>query len=320
MAKKSLKNCKIVCLGGGNGMPKAVLSGMKKYPVGICAVCAMLDSGGSAGRLRKEYGITSPGDIRRAFITLANTSPAVGDLFDFRFQAGGLEGHNFANLFITALELSSKNYKTAIKEISKVLNIDPRHKVLPVTLDKSQLCAVLQDGQIIKGENNIDVPKHDSNLKIKKVYLEPVARVYRPILSEVKNADLIIIGPGDLYSSIAQILLVQGLAKAICQSKAKKIYVCNLATKNGETNDFSAIDFTAEIEKLLDCKIDNVIVNNKKIKKKGISLPVLLSQAEANKLNGQIGYKKYIIADIVSSKNSTLHDSDKLVKIILSLL
>ena len=318
MSKKSLKNYKIVCLGGGNGMPKAVLSGLKKYPVQISAVCAMLDSGGSAGRLRKEYKITSPGDIRRAFIALANTSPAIGDLFDFRFQAGGLQGHNFANLFITALELSSKNYKTAIKEISKVLNIDPRHKVLPVTLDKSQLCAVLQDGQVIKGEANIDIPKHDSNLKIQKVYLEPIARVYRPVLAEIKAADLIVIGPGDLYSSLAQILLVQGLAKAICQSKARKVYVCNLATKIGETNDFQAIDFASEIERLLDCKIDHVIVNSKVKKTK--NQPVIMSLVQASKINAELGKKKYIVADIIDTKSPTLHDSDKLVKIILSLL
>ena len=318
MSKKSLKNYKIVCLGGGNGMPKAVLSGLKKHPVQISAVCAMLDSGGSAGRLRKEYKITSPGDIRRAFIALANTSPAIGDLFDFRFQAGGLQGHNFANLFITALELSSKNYKTAIKEISKVLNIDPRHKVLPVTLDKSQLCAVLQDGQVIKGEANIDIPKHDSNLKIQKVYLEPIARVYRPVLAEIKAADLIVIGPGDLYSSLAQILLVQGLAKAICQSKARKVYVCNLATKIGETNDFQAIDFASEIERLLDCKIDHVIVNSKVKKTK--NQPVIMSLVQASKINAQLGKKKYIVADIIDAKSPTLHDSDKLVKIILSLL
>ena len=318
MSKKSLKNYKIVCLGGGNGMPKAVLSGLKKHPVQISAVCAMLDSGGSAGRLRKEYKITSPGDIRRAFVALANTSPAIGDLFDFRFQAGGLQGHNFANLFITALELSSKNYKTAIKEISKVLNIDPRHKVLPVTLDKSQLCAVLKDGQVIKGEANIDIPKHDSNLKIQKVYLEPIARVYRPVLAEIKAADLIVIGPGDLYSSLAQILLVQGLAKAICQSKARKVYVCNLATKIGETNDFQAIDFASEIERLLDCKIDHVIVNSKVKKTK--NQPVIMSLVQASKINAQLGKKKYIVADIIDTKSPTLHDSDKLVKIILSLL
>ena len=318
MSKKSLKNYKIVCLGGGNGMPKAVLSGLKKHPVQISAVCAMLDSGGSAGRLRKEYKITSPGDIRRAFVALANTSPAIGDLFDFRFQAGGLQGHNFANLFITALELSSKNYKTAIKEISKVLNIDPRHKVLPVTLDKSHLCAVLKDGQVIKGEANIDIPKHDSNLKIQKVYLEPIARVYRPVLAEIKAADLIVIGPGDLYSSLAQILLVQGLAKAICQSKARKVYVCNLATKIGETNDFQAIDFASEIERLLDCKIDHVIVNSKVKKTK--NQPVIMSLVQASKINAQLGKKKYIVADIIDTKSPTLHDSDKLVKIILSLL
>lgn len=313
---------KIVCLGGGNGMPKAVLSDLKNQKnLEITAICAMLDSGGSAGRLRKDYAITSPGDIRRAFIALANVSPAISELFDYRFQAGELEGHNFANLFITALELSSKNYKKALQEMTKVLNINPDHKVLPVTLSKSNLVAVLENGQKITGETNIDVPKHDGTMRIKNIYLDPPAKAYKPALEAIKQADLIIIGPGDLYSSIAQILLVDGISGAIKNSKAKKVYVCNLMTKNGETNNFSVIDFTEEIEKLLKTKLDCVIYNNKKVS------PIRLKsyKEKHSELMEQVSFdksqdygKKIIGDDVILATGPISHDSKKLVKLILT--
>jgi len=232
---------KIVCLGGGNAMPRAVLSELKKHPVFISAICAMLDSGGSAGRLRKDYHISSPGDIRRAFLALANTSPAVENLFNFRFQGGNLKGHNFANLFITALELSTNDYEKTIKEIKKLLNV--KHEVLPSTLDKSHLYAVLENGKIISGETNIDIPKHNGKLKIKRVFLKPKAKAYPKALEAIRKANIIIIGPGDLYSSLAQIFLVEGMAESISKSKAKKVYICNLMTKHGETNNYTVQDF-----------------------------------------------------------------------------
>ena len=175
MTKKA-KN--IVCLGGGNAMPKAVLTGLKKYPLKLSVICAMLDSGGSAGRLRKDYKIVSPGDIRRAFIALANTSPIIKDLFNYRFETGQLKGHNFANLLITALELSTNDYEKTRQELKKILNIS--HEVLPATLDKSNLYAILENGKIISGETNIDVPKHNKNLKIKKVFIKPKAKALPP--------------------------------------------------------------------------------------------------------------------------------------------
>ncbi|MBP6891295.1 YvcK family protein [Candidatus Parcubacteria bacterium] len=316
------KKLKIVCLGGGNGMPKAVLSDLKNHNnVEITAVCAMLDSGGSAGRLRKDYAITSPGDIRRAFIALANVSPAIGELFNYRFQAGELKGHNFANLFITALELSAKNYKKTLQEMTRVLNINPDHKVLPVTLSKSHLFAELNDGQIISGETNIDVPKHDGQIRIKRVFLDPPAKAYKPVIDSIKQADLIIIGPGDLYSSIAQILLVDGITGAIKQSKAKKIYICNLMTKYGETNNFSVADFFKEIEKLLKSELDYVIYNNQKINPVRIKSykkkhPELMDQVFFT--DGHNYGKKLIGLDVITDKGPIIHDSKKLIKLILT--
>jgi uncharacterized cofD-like protein len=320
--EKSYKNKKIVCLGGGNAMPKAVLAGLKKYPVKISAICAMLDSGGSAGRLRKDYKIVSPGDIRRAFIALANTSPVIENLFNYRFQTGGLEGHNFANLLITALELSTKNnYAKVCDEMCKILNIP--HQVLPVTLDNSHLYATLENGKTISGEINIDIPKHNGKLKIKKVFLKPKAKAYPKTLEAIKKANLIVIGPGDLYSSLAQILLVEGVGRAIKGSKAKTIYISNLMTKYGETNNFTVSDFVNELEKYLKSNLDYVIYNTKKPSFKRLAL----NRKKHSELLGLVkfdkkisGNKKFIGENLITSSGEIVHNKNKLAKIILSLI
>jgi len=301
-------------------MPKAVLSGLKKHPVKISVICAMLDSGGSAGRLRRDYKIVSPGDIRRAFLALSNTSPIIENLFNYRFQAGDLKDHNFANLFITALELSTNNYEKASREIKRILNI--KHEVLPVTLENSNLCAVLENGKIIKGETNIDVPKHNGNIRIKRIYLKPKVRAYPKTIEAIKSADLIVIGPGDLYSSLAQILLTDGVSQAIKKSKAKKVYICNLMTKYGETNNFTISDFAKEIEKFLGQKLDYVIYNTKipsparlKVYKK--EHPELLDLVKFNE--GLIKDEKFVGADILVESGDIIHDPRKLTKIIINL-
>jgi uncharacterized cofD-like protein len=315
--RKKIKN--IVCLGGGNAMPKAVLAGLKKYDVNLSVICAMLDSGGSAGRLRKDYKIVSPGDIRRAFIALSNASPAVKELFDYRFRTGQLRGHNFANLLITALELSTNNYEKTRQELKRILNVS--HEVLPATLDKSHLCAVLENGKIISGETNIDIPKHGKNLKIRKVFLRPKAKAYPLALKAIKKADLIIIGPGDLYSSLTQIILVQGLGEAILKSKAKKVYICNLMTKLGETNNFTVLSFAQEIEKYLGGNVDFVIYNNyfprnqaiKKYKKKHSELLGLV------KVGKDLPKEKFIGSNLLK-RNNFEHCPRKLAKILLEKL
>lgn len=312
---------KIVCLGGGNAMPKAVLAGLKKHPVRLSVICAMLDSGGSAGRLRKDYKIVSPGDIRRAFIALANTSPVVEDLFNYRFQTGELKGHNFANLLIAAMEFSTKDYEKAFTEMSKVLNISDKHQVLPVTLDNANIYAVLENGRTVTGETNIDIPKHNGNLKIKKVFLKPKANAYPKALEVIKKADLIVIGPGDLYSSLAHILLTEGISKAIGKSRAKKVYICNAMTKFGETNNFTVSDFTNEIEKLLDSQLNYVIYNNftpqkQRIRKYKKEHPELL---EVVKIDKDLPKRKFIGTNLLSSSGAITHDSKKIAKIILKL-
>lgn len=310
---------RIVCLGGGNAMPKVVLTELKKHPVKISAVCAMLDSGGSAGRLRNDYRIVSPGDIRRAFIALADTSPVIENLFNYRFQGGELNGHNFANLFIAALQLTNNDYKKTFQEVGKILNV--RHEVLPVTLDNSTLYAVLENGKIISGEANIDVPRHNGNLRIKRLFLRPKARAYPETITAIGKASLIVIGPGDLYSSIAQILLTDGVPQAIRRSRAKKVYICNLMTKFGETNGFTVLDFTREIEKLLTTDLDHVIFNNgiptkRRLEKYKKGHPELM---ELVKINGNLSRGKFIGKNLLKT-GSVEHDPKKVSKILVSLL
>jgi len=309
----------IVCLGGGNAMPKSILKELKKYPVKISVICAMLDSGGSSGRLRKDYKISSPGDIRRSLLALANVSPIMEKLFNFRFKKGTLAGHNFANLFIAALELSTNSYKKTFDEMKRILNI--QHEVLPATLSNSDLCARLSNGKIICGETNIDVPKHDPKLKIEKVFLKPAAKAYPPAIKIIKKADLILIGPGDLYSTIAQILLIKEISRAICQSRAKKVYICNLMTKRGETNDYSVLDFTRTIERFLGCELDFVLYNNfmpnqKRIKNYKKKHPELLDMVKTE----NCANVKFIGENFLLNQGAIEHDPKKLVKKILNII
>lgn len=301
-------------------MPKAVLAGLKKYPVKISALCAMLDTGGSAGRLRKDYKIISPGDIRRAFLALANTSPVIEQLFNYRFENGQLAGHNLANLFITALELATDDYRKVLSEMGRLLNVS--HQVLPVTLGKSTLFAVLENGQVVSGETNIDKPKHDGRLKIKRVFLKPSVRAYPPALKAIKTADLIVIGPGDLYSSLAQIFLTRGVASALRKSRARKVYVCNLFNKYGETNSFSVCDFTFEVEKYLGLALDRVVYNNftprpARVRSYLKKHPELLSLV---RVDAGLEKNKFRGTNLLPRKGDLEHDSRKLARIIMGLL
>lgn len=309
-------NRKIVCLGGGNGMPKAVLAGLKKYPVRISAISATLDTGASAGRLRQGFktGI-SFGDIRRAALALSEADIKTKSYFAYRDWSG----HVMANVLSTAVVAATGSQEAAILELKNKLKVPNQHDILPVTLDDVNICAVLENGQIIAGETNIDVPKHNGNLKIKEVYLEPKAKAFPKTLKAIESADLITIGPGDLYSSLAQILLVEGVAQAIKRSKAKKIYICNLMQKHGETDHFMVQDFATQVEKLLGSSLDFVIYNRTWPDNQRLALykkehPELLDAVE-----NRTADQRFIGADLISEFGPITHDSDKLAKIILSL-
>ncbi len=240
---------KIVVIGGGSGT-FVLLKGLKKYTTELTAICTMFDSGGSTGKLRDEFGYLPPGDIRRGILALAPESSEtriLRELFNYRFTKGnGLTGHNFGNLLLTALKEITGDELASIEAASRLLHIKGR--VLPVTLDHAQLCAELESGEIVYGETNIDIPQHDTTLRIKHVFLDHKTHALPDVLDAINEAEIIVIGPGDLFTSIIPNFLVEGMVKALQKSNAKKIYVCNIMTKNGETNNFQASDFLRTVE------------------------------------------------------------------------
>ncbi len=262
------KKKKIVVVGGGTGTYQ-VLSGLKNYPsIELSAVISMCDSGGSTGRLRKELGILPPGDVRRAILALSDlpfAQKTLEEIFDFRFEGGRtLAGHSLGNILLAALVQITGSMDRAIDEAARILNASGR--VFPVTLDKTNLVAVLEDGTRIYGESKIDRRKIKPEIPIKKVYLNPKAKIFKGTTEVITNADLIVLGPGDLYTSLVPILLVEGVNKAIYLSKAKLVYVVNLMTKKGETDGFAASDFVETIEEYLGDskrKLTYIIVNKK---------------------------------------------------------
>jgi len=236
-----MKKGRIVTIGGGTGH-FVVLSGLKKYNCELYAIVSMADDGGSTGRLRDEYGVLPPGDIRQCLVALSNSNEAkiLRELFNYRFPGGGLGGHNFGNLFLTALEKVSGSFGGAIENACKLLKI--KDYVIPVTFTSATLCAELEDGVIIKKEKNIDEPKHDGYKLIKRVFFEPKVEANQSAIDAIKKADKIIIGPGDLFTSVIPNLIVEGVSKAINASCAKKIFICNIMTKFGQTNNFTTTD------------------------------------------------------------------------------
>ena len=223
----SKKIKKIVCFGGGSAMPEVVLVGLKKYPFKIYATAAMLESGGSSGQLRTDFNVLPSGDLRRQLLALSEAPEWKRKLFKFRlgrevFDDGHM-GHSFGNVFISGLEYILKDFKKVLEISHDFLEV--KGKVLPVTIENGHIYATLKNGETIFGEDEIDVPrKHNPNLKIKEIYLTRKVKAYPPILKVIKEADYIIIGPGDLYSSLLPCFLPEGIVRAIHNSKAKKIY------------------------------------------------------------------------------------------------
>ncbi len=256
MQKKLKKN--VVVLGGGTGT-FTVLTGLKKYPFNLTAIVAMSDNGGSTGVLRDELGVLPPGDVRRCLIALSTSDQLMRNLMDYRFEKGGLKGLSFGNLLLSALEKVTGSFDEAVEKVSDILRL--KGHVAPATLDPVHLMAEV-GSRIVRGEEKIQMTKLNGSLK--RLWLEPTARANPKALKAIKEADAIIIGPGNLYASLIPNLLVNGIPAAIKKSKAKKIFVCSLMTKVEHTKNFSVADYTATIEKYLGSPLDIVIYNNKK--------------------------------------------------------
>lgn len=264
----------MVAVGGGTGLYQ-VLVGLKHYPVNLAAIVTMADSGGSTGRLRQEFGMLPPGDIRRALLALSNlpiSQKTLERLFDFRFERGDqLKGHSIGNLLLAALTEITGREDLAIKEAGKILDVSGY--VYPVTMDKTNLVAVLENGKLIFGETNIDQRwqgRQDASTPIRRVFLSPEAKITPDASQAIEKAHDIIIGPGDLYTSLLPNLVVSGVPEAIARSKAKVFVIINLMTKPGETDGFTALKFVSEVKNYLGVaadKVTHVVVNNSALAK-----------------------------------------------------
>lgn len=255
MAARAKKN--IVVLGGGTGTFTA-LTGLKKYEANLTAIVAMTDSGGSTGMLRDELGVLPPGDVMRCLVALSTQDKLMRSLMDYRFENGTLKGHRFGNLLLSALEKTTGSFQSAVERASDILRTNGR--VIPSTLDQVHLMAQVGN-EIIRGEETIQTTHMNGSLK--HLWIEPVARANPKALTAIRDADAIVIGPGGFYSSVVTNLLVRGIPEAILQSKAKKIFVCNLMTKAEHTEGYSVADYTASLETYLGGPVDTVIYNNK---------------------------------------------------------
>ncbi len=289
---------KIVAIGGGTGL-STLLKGIKTLTNNITAIVTVGDDGGSSGRLREQMGVLPPGDIRNCIAALADDDSIVTKLFQYRFKSGeGLEGHSFGNLFITAMTAICKDMFTAIKESSKVLLI--RGRVLPATCDDMKLYARMEDDSIVRGESNIP----EAGKRIIQLCSDPANCKAAPdVVDAIHDADLIIIGPGSLYTSVISNFLVKDITKAVWESKAKKIYVCNAMTQPGETDNYSVSDHIKtifehvrlpEVDDSNKNFFDAVLVNNsipknlsEKYEQQG-SLPVEVDICELRRLKVEV--------------------------------
>jgi uncharacterized cofD-like protein len=323
---------KIATIGGGTGS-FMLLSGLKKYQADLSAVVSMADDGGSTGVLRDELGVLPPGDVRQCLVALSDSSEILRKLLSYRFEEGGLKGHSFGNLFLSALEKISGSFSGGLDEAMKILNV--RGQVVPVTDQDAKLYLELEGGKILKGENEIN---HSSfgGQDVKKMYFSPKIGANKKALRCVKEADIIVIGPGNHYCSILPNLIIKDFAEAIRRSKAKVIYNCNLTNKKGHTEGFDVDDYAESINRIIGKdRIDYVIFNTKKPGKKlmekyrgqeGGNFLVGFSAEKNPKrkfkvikgdfiLNGEIKYPK---SDAIASIRSFIrHDSDKLAKAIM---
>lgn len=255
-----VKGPKIVAIGGGTGL-STLLRGLKEHTGNITAIVTVADDGGGSGVLREEMGILPPGDIRNCLLALANTEPALEKLLSHRFDKGRLQGQSFGNLFLAAMNDIHGDFTVAVKEMSNVLAV--RGKVLPMTIQNIKLCAELENGKIVEGESNIPDGSIAENSPIKRVFtvpekLEPL----REAIEAIREASCIVIGPGSLYTSLIPNLLVKEIAEEIQKSKANKIYVANIMTQPGETQDYTILDHIEAIERHTSRDMINFVVSN----------------------------------------------------------
>ncbi|MFH0749539.1 MAG: gluconeogenesis factor YvcK family protein [Candidatus Gottesmanbacteria bacterium] len=324
----------VVCIGGGTGT-FVVLKGIKHHPCTLSAVVSMSDSGGSNKRIRDEFGLLPTSDIRQCLVALSDEKNGKGllrSLFMYRFEKGeGISGMTFGNLFMAALSDILGSQEEAIRQTGKVLRI--HGSVIPVSFTKTNLTATYENGTTVNEEHVIDEPKHDGSLKITNIALEPKAAANPEAVEAIQSADLIVLGPGDLYTSVLPNLLVNGIVDAIQKSKATVVYIMNLMTKYGQTYNYSATDHVLVLEKYLGKRMNAIIINNRELPQEALSmyakyheLPVVDDLTSVEK--DHIIIRADVVSSVVLAKSSSdnlvrsliRHDSDKLANVLVSIL
>jgi len=309
---------RIVVIGGGTGL-SVLLKGLKKYTSRLTAVVTVSDDGGSSGRLRAELGVLPPGDIRSCLVALAETETLMDEVFQHRFKMGGsLQGHNLGNLLLVAMSEIAGDFVSAIREVSKILKV--RGKVLPATLEPVVLAAIMKNGAAVIGETRIRTDEG----KIERISLIPDQCQPLPeTLQAIKEADAIVLGPGSLYTSIIPNLLVSKVAEQIEAAKAPTIYVSNIMTEKGETDDFTAADHLRVISRHLNRQlVDYIVINSGKVDEARLeryrdeeAIPVQPAYNDIKKMGISI-----IKDDLVSEDEVAWHNPDKLARAILDIL
>ncbi|MCE4050362.1 MULTISPECIES: YvcK family protein [Bacillaceae] len=310
---------RIVIIGGGTGL-SVLVRGLKKYPLDITAIVTVADDGGSSGRLRDDLDIPAPGDIRNVLAALSDVEPLVEEMFQHRFSnSKDLNGHSLGNLIIAAMTSITGNFTYAIQEMSKVLNV--RGKVLPATSHSVVLNARMEDGSIVTGESRIP----ESGKKIKEVFLTPEHATPLPeAIQAIRHADLIVIGPGSLYTSILPNLVVPEISREIMTAAAKKVYICNIMTQAGETLDYSASDHVKAIyEHMPEPFLNTILVNKENIPANVLeryneekAKPVFFDTEKLEKLGLEV-----ILGEIISLEEKVIrHNTLEVAKILYSML
>src|SRR2546425_1794880 len=316
------KGPRVVALGGGTGL-STLLRGLKKYTGNLTAIVTVADDGGSSGRLRAEYRILPPGDFRQCITALADVEPLMTTLFQHRFKEGSLNGHSFGNLFIMAMAEITGDFEHAIRESGRVLAV--RGQIVPSTWRDVTLIAEMADGQTRVGESSIPHANGDSDgngavaTAIKRVFLQPEPTINPEAEEAILNAEMILVGPGSLYTSILPNLVVDGMAEALKASPAIKVFVCNVATQPGETDAFRVSDHLEAIERHLGTNIfDFVVVNSNN----NFTLPPSAQEAGIRRVvydPATVSKRSIhaVLVDVVNPRVSTHHDPDKLARAIM---
>ena len=320
---------KVTVIGGGTGT-FVVLSGLKEKQFDLGVIVSMMDSGGSTGRLRDQLEVLPPGDLRQCLVAMSEAPLLWRKLFLYRFENGDLKGHNFGNIFLSALEKVTDDYSEVLEQVSYVLKT--KGPVLPVTFDKTTLCVEYESGTVLKGEGTIDEDNHEES-RIVKAFLEPSAKPNPQAIQRIIDSDVLVIGPGDLYTSIIPVLLVDGVKDAIVQSNPEIIYISNIMTKTGQTAHYKASTHVHDLEQYLGKEPEYVVLNTEKIPNElekwynSHNEEVVCNDLHENGYRGRIVESQLLDnTEVEKSTSDTLsrslvrHDSHKLAEVLTSLI